>query len=121
MIRLLVAALALGGSSLAAAQTPLVDQARAAGQVGERYDGYLAVGPSAPASVRNQVATINIRRRSIYSNFATSRRVSPQEVGITAGCQLLARVGVGEAYILLDGVWRRRASGQGAPVPDYCR
>jgi hypothetical protein len=119
-MRLLVAALCLGSAAAAAAQTPLVDQARAAGQVGERYDGYLAVSPSAPAALRSQVATINIRRRSIYSNFATSRRVSPQEVGITAGCQLLARLGVGEAYMLSDGVWRRRAPGQAAPTPDYC-
>ena len=43
------------------------------------------------------------------------------EVGITAGCQLLARVKVGEAYMLADGVWRRRAAGQPVPVPDYCR
>ena len=48
---------------------------------------------------------------------ASARRTS----GITAGCQLLARVGVGEAYMWTDGVWRRRAAGQAAPVPDYCR
>jgi len=28
---------------------------------------------------------------------------------------------VGEIYLLSDGVWRRRAPGQGAPVPAYCR
>jgi hypothetical protein len=42
-------------------------------------------------------------------------------VGITAGCQLLARVGVGEAYLWAEGGWRRRAAGQSAPVPSYCR
>ena len=73
------------------------------------------------APVRSQVATINIQRRSLYSNLAASKGVSPQDVGITAGCQLLARVGVGEAYMLGDGAWRRRAAGQAAPVPDYCR
>ncbi|MEO6312615.1 MAG: YdbL family protein [Sphingomicrobium sp.] len=104
-----------------AAQTPLVDQARAVGQVGERYDGYLGLGANATAAVRTQVSTINIRRRSLYSNFAATHRVSPQEVGITAGCQLLARVDVGEVYLLSDGVWRRRLAGQAAPVPDYCR
>ena len=105
----------------AAAQTPAVDAARASGIVGERYDGYLGFAAAAPAGLKSQVATINIQRRSLYSNLAASRGASPQDVGITAGCQLLARVGVGEAYMWADGVWRRRAAGQGAPVPDYCR
>ena len=105
----------------AAAQTPAVDAARGAGVVGERYDGYMGFASPPSATVRSQVAAINIRRRSLYSNLAASRGASPQDVGITAGCQLLARVGTGQAYMLGDGVWRRRAAGQGAPVPDYCR
>lgn len=104
----------------AAAQTPAVDAARTAGQIGERYDGYLGVAGPVSATVRSEVATINIQRRSLYSNLASSRGVSPSDVGITAACQLLARVGVGEAYLLNDGVWRRRAPNQ-SPVPGYCR
>lgn len=110
---------AIGAAALA--QTPAVDGARAAGIVGERYDGYMGFAGSPSGAVRSQVSTINIRRRALYSNLAASRGVSPQEVGITAGCQLLARVGVGEAYMLGDGIWRRRAAGQSAPVPNYCR
>ena len=105
----------------AAAQTPAVNAARASGAVGERYDGYMGVSSPVSGAVRSQLATINIKRRSLYSNLAASKGVSPQDVGITAGCQLLARVGVGEAYMWADGVWRRRAAGQSAPVPDYCR
>ena len=105
----------------AAAQTPVLGAAIEAGQVGERYDGYLGVAGTVTPAVRSQVARINIERRSIYSNFAASRRVSPQDVGITAGCQLLARVGTGQAYLLSDGSWRKRAAGQPAPAPDYCR
>ena len=105
----------------AAAQTPAVNAARAAGQVGERYDGYLGVAAPVSQAVRNQVASINIQRRQLYSNLAASRGASPQDVGVTAGCQLLARVGTGQSYLLGDGAWRRRAAGQAAPVPDYCR
>lgn len=104
----------------AVAQTPAVNAARAAGQVGERFDGYLGVAGPVSGVVRSQVATINIQRRSLYSNLAASKGVSPSDVGITAGCQLLARVSVGEAYMLSQGGWRRRAAGQPAPVPDYC-
>ena len=105
----------------AAAQTPAIDAARGAGAVGERYDGYIGVAAPVSAAVRSQLASINIQRRSLYSRLAASKGVSPRDVGITAGCQLLSRVGVGEAYMMGDGVWRRRGAGQGAPVPDYCR
>ncbi|MCL6728641.1 YdbL family protein [Sphingomonas hankyongi] len=108
-------------ASGAAAQTPAVDAARATGAVGERYDGYLGVAAPVSSAVRSQVASINIQRRKLYSNLATSKGASPEDVGITAGCQLLARVGVGQAYMLADGAWRRRAAGQAATVPDYCR
>ena len=115
---LFVAAFALAGP--AAAQAPAVDAARAAGIVGERYDGYIGVYGAASAAVSSQVANINIQSRSHYSRLAASKGDSPQDVGITAGCQLLARIGVGEAYLWADGTWRRRAAGQTA-IPDYCR
>lgn len=118
----LAAALAITAAALsaaAAAQTPAVDAARQAGIVGERFDGYLGTVAAPPGALRAQVDAINIRRRALYSNLAASRGVTPQEVGITAGCQLLARIAVGQAYLLNDGRWRRRGA---QPVqPDYCR
>jgi uncharacterized protein YdbL (DUF1318 family) len=122
MVRLLIALIALLALAPAATgQAPAVDTARVGGLVGERYDGYLGVAAPVSPAVRSQVATINIRRRSLYSNLAASKGVSPLDVGITAGCQLLARVAVGEAYLWNDGVWRRRVPGQPAPIPIYCR
>jgi hypothetical protein len=120
MIRwILFAALALAAPALA--QTPALNAARAAGSIGERFDGYLGVAAPVSAAVRSQVASINIQRRKLYSNLAARRGVSPRDVGITAGCQLLARVGVGESYMLAEGGWRRRAPGQAPPIPNYCR
>ncbi|WP_118856864.1 YdbL family protein [Sphingomonas mesophila] len=110
---------ALLASAPAAAQ-PALGQARAAGQVGERYDGYLGLAATADASVRTQVNAVNIKRRALYSQLASSRGVAPGDVGLTAGCELLGRVAVGEAYLLADNRWRRRTAGQSAPVPDYC-
>ena len=123
MTRLLLAAVLCAAAATGAghAQTPAVNQARAAGQVGERYDGYIGVAGTVSAAVRNQVGSINIRRRTLYYNLGVQKRVSPQEVGITAGCQLLAGVAVGEVYLLADGRWRRRAPGQKVQMPDYCR
>lgn len=103
------------------AQAPALEGARVHGAIGERYDGFIGVAGAVSQAARSQVATVNLQRRSLYSNLAASKGVSPQDVGVTAGCQLLARVGVGESYMLADGAWRRRGAGQGAPVPDYCR
>ena len=121
MRTLLFLAIAAAAAMPALAQTPAVDAARQSGLIGERYDGYLGVAVTPPPGLRSQVAAINIRRRSLYSNLAASRGVSPEEVGITAGCRLLARVQPGQAYLLADGQWRRRLAGQTASVPDYCR
>lgn len=114
-------AIALFAVSPAAAQTQAVDAARSAGLIGERYDGYIGVSGPVSSVVRSQVASINIQRRSLYSRLAASKGVSPQDVGLTAGCQLLARVGVGQAYLLGDGVWRHRGAGQAVQMPNYCR
>lgn len=120
-MRVLIVAAALVASPAAAQSPALVSGAIAAGQVGERYDGYLGFpGPVSPA-LRSQVGGINIERRTLYTRLGVQRRVSRQDVGIAAGCQLLARVAIGQAYLLGDGVWRRRAANQPPPVPDYCR
>ena len=120
MIRWVASALVLAATA-AAAQNAYFG-ARAAGQVGERFDGYLGYVQTPPsAQARTQTEGLNIRRRALYSDLAQRRGVSPQEVGITAGCSLLARVEVGEWYLLADGAWRQRRAGQPAPVPDYCR
>lgn len=116
-------AVALGGiaAPLAAQSSPVIVAARAAGQIGERYDGYLGYIVPPPSRLRDQVESVNIRRRALYSDLAAKRGASRVEVGITAGCELLGRVRVGEAYLLGDNVWRRRGDGQPAPVAAYCR
>ena len=72
--------------------------------------------------VRSQVATINIRRRSLYSNLARAQGRQPAGSG---DHRRLPAARAGRAWarpiMLADGKWRRRAPGQPAPVPDYCR
>lgn len=116
-----VAALMIAAAPAAVAQTPAIDSARQSGAVGERFDGYLGYSAAASAEAKRQVGAVNIRRRSLYTGLATRRNATVQEVGIAAGCELLADVKVGESYMLNDGLWRRRAAGQAVPVPAYCR
>lgn len=120
-MRLLFACAALAVAVPSPAQTsPALVAARQAGQVGERFDGYLGLVTAAPETVRRQVAAVNIRRRSLYISLAQRRNVTAEVVGVAAACELLRELRPGEAYMLKDGVWRRRASGQAAPDPDYC-
>ena len=73
--------------------------ARRAGQVGERYDGYLGMATAASPAVQRQVSAINIRRRSLYVDLAKRRGVTPQVAGLATGCELLVRVpGRGSLY-----------------------
>ena len=120
-LALAVALALVAGPAVAETPASAVARARAAGQIGERFDGFLGIAVDGGPLLRHQVQAINIRRRSLYSQFAASRGVTLQEVGITAACQLLGTVGVGERYVLSDNVWRVRGPGQDAPVPDYCR
>ena len=115
-------ALALAGPAAAQSQAAAaVSQGRAAGLVGERFDGFLGISAPGGAAYRQQVAAINIRRRSLYAQLSASRGVSLSEVGLTAACQLLGTVGVGERYMLSDNIWRVRNGGEPTPTPDYCR
>ena len=120
MKALLLGLVAAALAAPASAQTPALSAAMQAGLIGEGFDGYMGYAAAPSAMLRAQVDAVNIRRRALYSNLAARKGVAPQEVGITAGCSLLARVQVGQAYLLNDGSWRRRAPGQPAPRPSYC-
>jgi uncharacterized protein YdbL (DUF1318 family) len=113
--------IALLAASAAAQPYSVVESAIAAGQAGERYDGYMGVVGSGSPQLTRQVQAINIRRRNLYIELASRRNVTPEIVGLATACELLARIPVGEAYLLSDGAWRLRAPGQPPPVPDRCR
>lgn len=119
---LAVAAFAAAVPAVAPAQQGYAElaAARRAGQVGERYDGYLGIASRPAPVVVRQVNAINIRRRSLYVDLGRRRGVTPQVAGLATGCELLTRVQVGEAYLLQDGVWRRRQPGQVIAQPSYC-
>ena len=118
---LIAGALVVSAAPATAQSSPVVVAARAAGQIGERYDGFLGYAVPPASVVRHQVDAVNIRRRSLFTNLAGQRGASPQEVGIAVGCELLSNVSVGEAYMLADNIWRRRAAGQAITIPGYCR
>ena len=117
---ILVAA-ALLAPAVAAAQSTAVASAIMAGQVGERFDGYIGFAGTPSPELRREVQNINIQRRNLYTELAERRSVTPDLVGRATACQLFAQLAPGEAYLLSDGRWHRHAAGEAPPVPEQCR
>ena len=120
-MRLIAIVLALVLAAPAPAQpAPSLAVVIQAGQVGERFDGYMGFAVAPSAEVRRQVLGINIRRRNLYLELADRRNVTAQVVGVATACQLFRQLSPGEAYLLSDNVWRRWVPGQPKPVPEQC-
>jgi uncharacterized protein len=117
---IILAAAVLVPGAVSAQSYPELTAARRAGQIGERFDGYLGVAAPTSALVQRQVAATNIRRRSLYVGLAERRRVTPEVAGMATGCELLGMVAVGEVYMLQDGRWRRLGAGETIARPSYC-
>lgn len=104
---------ALGTGVLAPAQAqrnPAYAAARAAGQIGERVDGYLGIVGAATPKLQRIVDDINIKRRTIYAKKAQENNATVEQYAITVGCQAIARTAVGEMYQAPDGSWKKRTS-----------
>lgn len=111
-----VAAVGLAGAAWAQGG---VSAAMAAGQVGERADGYLGVRGSVSDAVRAEVEQINIKRRALYTSRATERGVAIEAIAAATACQAMQRVGVGQAYNSGAG-WAVRGPGDPAPKAANC-
>ena len=111
-------ATALGGIAAPAfaQRDPAYAAARAAGQVGEKMDGYLGIVGAETAELRRVVNDINIKRRAVYSERAKATNATLEEYALTAGCQAIMATSPGEKYQAPDGSWQTR--GAGAPVRD---
>lgn len=99
------------GSPAFAQRDPAYEAARAAGQVGEKMDGYLAVVGASNADLDRIVKDINIKRRAVYADKAQSANATLEEYAFTAGCLNIARTQPGEKYQAPGGGWKTRTSG----------
>ena len=100
--------LALCLSALPAAAQSL-DQAKAAGQVGERIDGYVGVvDANAPGDIRALVDEVNAERQAKYAEIAAERGIAVQAVAQIAGQKLIGRAPGGQYVLGADGQWRQK-------------
>ena len=90
------------------AQSPL-DQAKAAGYLGEQPNGYLGVvSPSAPETAQALAREINLKRRDRYQEIARDNGSSLSAVEMVVGAKLIGRAQPGEYVKGPDGAWVRR-------------
>lgn len=102
-----VASVALATPAAALFQrSPAYAAARAAGQVGEKTDGYLGAVGNQPDEIEAMVAEINIKRRANYTQQAQAKNVTLQEYAFAQGCELIARTTSGEKYQTPAGTWQ---------------
>ncbi|WP_421847898.1 DUF1318 domain-containing protein [Novosphingobium sp.] len=110
---LALAALAVAGMIPAAAfaqRDPAYAAARAAGQVGEKVDGYLGyVVPPAPG-LKAVIDELNIKRKAVYAEKAAAAKATVEEYALTSGCLLITQTQPGEKYQGPDGSWQTRTS-----------
>jgi uncharacterized protein YdbL (DUF1318 family) len=95
---------------------PAYAAARAAGQVGEKTDGYLGFPTAPSADVRHMADDINIKRKAVYAEKAQANNATVEEYAFTAGCLAISRTVAGEKYQAPDGSWQTRTAA--APLRD---
>src|SRR5262249_21665504 len=85
-----------------------LDDAKAAGLVGERPDGYLAaVQPNPPPDIAALVKEVNAKRRAAYEDIAAKENVPVDQVGAVTAEKIKQQAPAGEYFLNPDGSWTK--------------
>lgn len=102
----LLALLLLLQTGGAIAQIRTLDGPRAAGTVGERYDGYAVVrDPASAASLDPLVSQINAERRKVYTDRATADHVPADQIGRVYAGEIFKSAPAGTWFLQESGQW----------------
>ena len=107
---LLLAAVGLLLSTpLSASAEYLLGTAKAAGQIGEKRDGYLQLlDQKAPENIKKMVVDTNKRRAARYQLVAARLGSTVEDVGKGAGVRIFKRAQPGELIETADGKWEKK-------------
>ncbi len=98
----LAAAVLVLGLSAPPVLAQSLDQLRASGAVGERYDGYAEALQSSAAGMVQQV---NAKRRQIYQQTADKEGASVDQIGRVYARQIFAQAPPGTKFLQENGSW----------------
>jgi uncharacterized protein YdbL (DUF1318 family) len=99
---------ALPAAASAQSQSRLLDAPRAAGLVGERYDGYAVVRGAAPADVVALVNSVNAERRAVYAQRAAAQRAPIEEVAKVYAAEIIKSAPRGTWFLSESGQWTQK-------------
>ncbi len=91
-----------------AAMAQSLDDLRASGAIGERYDGYVAVRDSGAASAKSVAKKVNAKRRSLYEQRAAAQGVKPEDIGRVYAGQIMQKAPGGTWFLEENGNWRQK-------------
>ena len=101
LVILAAVTLALGWSAPPVLAQSL-DQLRASGAVGERYDGYAQALQSSAAGLVQQV---NAKRKQIYNQRASQEGATADQIGRVYAKQIFAKAPPGTKFLQGNGAW----------------
>ena len=100
---LTAAALVLGlALSAPPALAQSLDQLRASGALGERFDGYAQALKSSAGGAADQV---NAKRRQIYADRAASEGATADQIGRVYAKQIFSKSPPGTKFLQENGAW----------------
>ena len=108
-LALLALAVVVGAAALnAPAMAGPLEDAKAAGLVGEQPDGFLGSVPgNPPADIAALIRDINAKRLAAYTDIATKNGTSVQAVGALAAQKVYNEAKPG-TYLMVNGRWVKK-------------
>jgi len=91
-----------------AAMAQTLDELRASGAIGERYDGYVAVRDGSAAGAKSVAKEVNAKRRGLYEQRAAAQGVKPEDIGRVYAGQIMQKAPGGTWFLDENGNWRQK-------------
>lgn len=85
-----------------------LDELRASGAIGERYDGYVVVRDAKAAGANGVAKEVNAKRRALYEERAAAQGVTPEDVGRVYAGQIMKQAPSGTWFQDANGNWRQK-------------
>ena len=108
----MAALLALGALAVAregrAQSARLLDAPRAAGSVGERYDGYAVAHGAVSPDIARLLEQVNAERRTVYAERAKNTGAPIEAVGKIYAQEILKSAPAGTWFLGENGQWTRK-------------
>jgi uncharacterized protein len=90
------------------AESRLLDAPRAAGIVGERFDGYAVARGSVSPDVAALIDKVNNERRAVYAARAQSENVPVEAIGKIYAAEIMKSAPAGTWFLSESGQWVKK-------------